>query len=73
MTDRISRLELDIDVRLRDVWMYAYDLEMDDYRDVGVLIRAAYAQGYHDHATEPVENLIYREYGYKLPQRQGVG
>jgi hypothetical protein len=73
--DRIERLELDVDLRLRECWpiLFSLELEPELTEAIGMLMRAAYASGYHDHATEPLENSLYREHGYSLPTRQRVG
>ena len=73
--DRMERLELDVDLRLRECWPILFDLQLrpELAEAIGTLMRACYAQGYHDHATEPFENSLYREHGYRLPTRQRVG
>ena len=69
MTDHIERLQLDLDLRLREVWNFAFDMEFEDLESLGLLIRAAYGQGYVDAHTEVVPAQLYRDNGYALPKR----
>ena len=76
MIDRIDRLALDVDLRLREVWPFAFDFDNDDawnLETVGVLMRAAYTQGYVDAHTEAVPYLLYRDHAYRLPKRASIG
>lgn len=71
---RSDRLQLDIDMRLREVWAYAFDAGLDcDMEMVGLLMQAAYGQGYVDAHTEAVPALLYRDHGYELPKRKRIG
>ena len=77
MIDRLDRLALDIDLRLREVWEFAFDIQFDhdtfDLGSVGVLIRAAYGKGYMDALQEPVEASLCRDHGYRMPKRTRLG
>ena len=74
MIDRHERLQIDIDCRIRDVWNWAFEYELDcDMEMLGHLLRAAYGQGYVDAHTEAVPMSLYREHGYRLPKRAKIG
>ena len=79
MIDRIDRLQLDLDLRLREIWEFAFDIQFDRGRDrftvddVGVLMRAAYGRGYMDALEEPVEASLCRDHGYRMPKRARLG
>ena len=77
MIDRLDRLALDIDLRLREVWEFAFDIKFDhgsfDMESVGVLMRAAYGRGYMDGLEEPVEAQLCRDHGYRVPKRARLG
>ena len=49
---RIDLLELDIDVRLADLWREANDITEWNLEVVGAFMRAAYGKGYCDALTE---------------------
>ena len=49
---RIDLLELDIDVRLADLWREANDISEWSLEVVGAFMRAAYGKGYCDALTE---------------------
>ena len=72
--DRIDRLELDIDLRLREVMWLAFEADgMYDLEVVVRLMRASYARGYMDALEEETVGLLCRENGYKIPTRREFG
>ena len=74
--ERIDRLFLDVDIRLREVWEQAFDIDDGgewDLQLVGELMRMAYGRGYMDALQEPVEGLLLRDHGYRIPQRRQHG
>jgi hypothetical protein len=67
---RIDLLELDIDVRLADLWREASDITDWNLEVVGAFIRAAYGKGYCDALTEEAPGSLCVEHGYRVPARQ---
>lgn len=73
---RIDRLCLDIDLRLREQWHIAFEVDdqaLIDMEMVGALMRSAYVQGYTDALREAVEGQLHREHGYRVPERRQRG
>ena len=68
---RIDLLDLDIDLRLADLWREA--LEVDEWRldVVAAFMRAAYGKGYCDALTEEKPGTLCHEHGYRVPIRRG--
>ena len=63
MPDRPSRidlLELDIDLRLTDLWREAAGIEEWSLEVVAAFMRAAYGKGYCDALTEELPGLAVR-------------
>ncbi|MBW3592914.1 MAG: hypothetical protein KY396_04395 [Actinobacteria bacterium] len=69
---RIELLELDIDVRLADLWGEACEVGDWNLDVVAAFIRAAYGQGYCDALTEDQPGRLCRDHGYKIPIRKPV-
>ena len=67
---RIDLLELDIDVRLADLWREANDISEWSIEVVGAFIRAAYGKGYCDALTEDAPGALCLEHGYEVPRRR---
>src|SRR4029078_5294451 len=67
---RIDLLELDIDVRLADLWREANEIEEWNLEVMGAFIRAAYGKGYCDALTEDDPGSLCVEHGYRIPERQ---
>jgi hypothetical protein len=67
---RIDLLELDIDVRIADLWAEA--VEVDDWSldVVAALMRASYGKGYCDALTETEPGSLCRDHGYVVPVRR---
>ena len=67
---RIDLLELDIDLRLADLWREANDISEWNLEVVGAFIRAAYGKGYCDALTEEAPGSLCVEHGYRVPERR---
>jgi hypothetical protein len=77
MVDRVARrpsridlLELDIDLRLADLWREANEISDWSLEVVGAFIRAAYGKGYCDALTEDSPGELCAEHGYRVPERR---
>jgi hypothetical protein len=66
---RIDLLELDIDVRLTDLWREAIDVDEWSLDVVAAFIRAAYGKGYCDALIEDSPGALCVEHGYRMPER----
>ncbi len=67
---RIDLLELDIDLRLADLWREADDITEWNLDVVAAFMRAAYGKGYCDALTEESPGSLCQEHGYRLPARR---
>lgn len=67
---RIELLELDIDLRLSDLWREAMDVPEWSLEVVAAFLRAAYGKGYCDALTEESPGALCLEHGYRLPERR---
>jgi hypothetical protein len=66
---RIELLELDIDVRLADLWREAGEIQEWSLDVVAAFMRAAYGKGYCDSLTEDAPGALCVEHGYRVPER----
>jgi hypothetical protein len=66
---RIELLELDIDVRLSDLWREAGEIQEWNLDVVAAFMRAAYGKGYCDSLTEDAPGALCIEHGYRVPER----
>ena len=66
---RIDLLELDIDLRLSDLWREAADVTEWNLEVVAAFIRAAYGKGYCDALTEDSPGRLCLDHGYQIPDR----
>ena len=66
---RIDLLELDIDVRIADLWREAMDVSDWSLEVVAAFIRAADGKGYCDALTEDSPGALCLDHGYRLPDR----
>ena len=73
MPTRIDLLELDIDVRLADLWREAVDVTDWNIEVVAAFIRAAYGKGYCDALVEESPGALCVEHGYRIPERPAAG
>jgi hypothetical protein len=67
---RIELLELDIDLRLADLWGEAAAVDEWSLDVVAALMRAAYGKGYCDALTEADPGSLCRDHGYVVPGRR---
>jgi hypothetical protein len=67
---RIELLELDIDLRLADLWREAIDVSDWSLEVVAAFIRAAYGKGYCDALTEESPGSLCVDHGYRMPDRR---
>lgn len=67
---RIELLELDIDLRLADLWREADDITEWNLEIVAAFMRAAYGKGYCDALTEESPGELCHEHGYRVPPRR---
>jgi len=67
---RIDLLELDIDLRLTDLWREASEITEWNLEVVAAFMRAAYGKGYCDALTEDAPGSLCVEHGYRVPERQ---
>jgi hypothetical protein len=67
---RIDLLELDIDLRLADLWVEAAEVEEWGIEVVAALMRASYGKGYCDALTEDDPGSLCRDHGYVVPVRR---
>jgi hypothetical protein len=67
---RIDLLELDIDLRLADLWREAADIGDWNLEVVAAFMRAAYGKGYCDALTEDNPGSLCEEHGYRVPSRR---
>jgi hypothetical protein len=67
---RIDLLELDIDLRLADLWREAYEIGEWKLEVVAAFIRAAYGKGYCDALTEEDPGSLCADHGYRVPERR---
>ena len=64
---RIDLLELDIDLRLADLWREAADVNEWNLEVVSAFMRAAYGKGYCDAFTEDSPGSLCHDHGYEIP------
>jgi hypothetical protein len=69
---RIDLLELDIDLRLSDLWREAADVSEWNLEVVAAFMRAAYGKCYCDALTEDDPGSLCQEHGYRIPERRRV-
>jgi len=66
---RIDLLELDIDLRLSDLWREADEIQEWTLDVVAAFMRAAYGKGYCDALTEDAPGSLCADHGYRVPAR----
>ena len=67
---RIDLLELDIDLRLADLWREASEIDDWNLEVVAAFMRAAYGKGYCDALTEDAPGSLCVDHGYRVPDRR---
>ena len=65
---RIDLLELDIDLRLADLWREAGEISEWSIDVVAAFMRAAYGKGYCDSLTEDSPGSLCVDHGYRVPE-----
>ena len=68
--NRIDLLELDIDLRLADLWRETAEIGEWNLDVVAAFIRAAYGKGYCDALTEESPGSLCADHGYRVPPRR---
>src|SRR5438046_10280154 len=66
---RIDLLELDIDLRIADLWREAADISEWNLEVVAAFMRAAHGKGYCDALTEDHPGILREKHGYRIPTR----
>jgi hypothetical protein len=66
---RLDLLELDIDLRLTDLWRESMEVSEWNLEVVAAFLRAAYGKGYCDALTEDAPGSLCHEHGYRIPDR----
>ena len=69
---RIDLLELDIDLRLVDLWRETSEIGEWNLDVVAAFIRAAYGKGYCDALTEESPGSLCADHGYRVPARRST-
>jgi hypothetical protein len=67
---RLDLLELDIDLRLADLWKEACEIGEWNLEVAAAFMRAAYGKGYCDALTEDSPGSLCEEHGYRVPSRR---
>jgi hypothetical protein len=67
---RIDLLELDIDLRITDLWREASEITEWNLEVVAAFMRAAYGKGYCDALTEDAPGSLCHDHGYCIPGRR---
>ena len=67
---RIDLLELDIDLRVTDLWREAADITDWNLEVASAFMRAAYGKGYCDALTEDAPGSLCVDHGYEVPHRR---
>lgn len=63
------RLELDLDLRLTELWREIDAVDKLSLEVVAALLRAAYGQGYIDALRESDEATLLKAHGLRVPTR----
>jgi len=66
---RIDLLELDIDLRLAELWREAAEIGEWNLEIAAAFMRAAYGKGYCDALTEDAPGSLCLDHGYRIPAR----
>jgi hypothetical protein len=69
---RIDLLELDIDLRLSELWREASEITEWNIEVVAAFMRAAYGKGYCDALTEDSPGSLCHDHGYRIPGRRAA-
>jgi hypothetical protein len=66
---RIDLLELDIDLRLSELWAKADGVREWDLNMAAGFMRAAYGKAYCDALSEENQGILCSDHGYRVPVR----
>jgi hypothetical protein len=67
--DPLDLLELDVDLRLAELWRTATEQRQPwTLEQAAVFMRAAYAKGYCDALSEPERGKLCTDHGYRVPK-----
>ena len=69
---RVDLLELDIDLRLTDLWREIEEIPEWNLEIAAAFMRAAYGKGYCDALTEDDQGSLCLDHGYRIPGRRAV-
>lgn len=67
---RTDLLELDIDLRLAELWREATEIGEWNLEIVAAFMRASYGKGYCDALTEDAPGSLCHDHGYRIPNRR---
>ncbi len=67
---RVDLLELDIDLRLADLWRELSEINEWNMEIAAAFMRAAYGKGYCDALTEDDAGSLCLDHGYRLPAKR---
>ncbi len=67
---RVDLLELDIDLRLADLWRELEEIPEWNLEIAAAFMRAAYGKGYCDALTEDDHGSLCHDHGYRLPAKR---
>ena len=67
---RVDLLELDIDLRLADLWRELSEISDWNMEIAAAFMRAAYGKGYCDALTEDDPGSLCHDHGYRIPARR---
>jgi hypothetical protein len=67
---RVDLLELDIDLRLADLWRELSEIQDWNMEIAAAFMRAAYGKGYCDALTEDDAGSLCLDHGYRLPAKR---
>ena len=67
---RVDLLELDIDLRLADLWRELSEITDWNLEIAAAFMRAAYGKGYCDALTEDDPGSLCLDHGYRLPAKE---
>ncbi len=67
---RVDLLELDIDLRLADLWRELEEISEWNLEIAAAFMRAAYGKGYCDALTEDDHGSLCADHGYRLPAKR---
>jgi hypothetical protein len=67
---RVDLLELDIDLRLADLWRELSEISEWNMEIAAAFMRAAYGKGYCDALTEDDAGSLCLDHGYRLPAKR---